>query len=185
MQNELENPSALQKKLGKDAKEFTIQQHPNSGLYGKYIVSKSNGSQTDPRAEYLVLRIDSYQSDRSHTIACRDGAMGFAFSTCNPDLAKDVVVWDHKWKKYDEENGIVDEGREEKLPFSIGDLGDFFEGFYLPKLQEIEADAENGLFEKVTSDELKGLAMESAFNEWRTAMLCVVMGDPDSENPEL
>lgn len=158
---------------------------PNSGLYGKYIVSKSDGSEVDSRAEYFVLRIDSHQSDREHTYACRTALMAFAFATCNPDLAKDIVNWVARWKKHDKENGILDEGQEEKISFSVGDLEDFFEGFYAPKARDIKNDAENGLFEKVTSGELEGLAMESAFADWKNAMLSVVMGDLDSEIPEL
>lgn len=166
------------------ANKFAILQHPNSGLYGKYIVSKSDGSGVDSRAEYFVLRIDSHQSDREHTYACRTALMAFAFATCNPDLAKDIVNWVARWKKYDKENGILDEGREEKISFSVGDLEDFFEGFYAPKARDIKNDAENGLFEKVTSGELEGLAMESAFKDWERVLLCEIMGDPNSENPE-
>lgn len=165
------------------ANKFAILQYPNSGLYGKYNVLKCDGSQTDPKAEYLVLRIDSHQSDPSHKRACRNGSLTFAFSTCNPDLARDVVLWNQKWDEHDKEQGVEDV-EDKRLPFSVDDLVEFYEGFYLPKVKEIEADAENGLFQKTSSDELNGLAMESAFKDWEQAMLCVIMGDPNSENPE-
>ena len=34
------------------------------GLYGKYIVTKSDGSPVDPKADYFVLRLDTDKTAR-------------------------------------------------------------------------------------------------------------------------
>jgi hypothetical protein len=64
----------------------------NRGLYGRYIVRKADGSPTDPRAEYFVLRLDEHGSDPIHIEACRAAAMVYAdlIEPYLPQLAADL-----------------------------------------------------------------------------------------------
>jgi hypothetical protein len=58
------------------------------GLYNKYIVLKANGKPVDPKAQYVVLRVDGGQ----YVHACRAGvaAFGEAVREKNPILADDI-----------------------------------------------------------------------------------------------
>lgn len=47
------------------------------GLNGRYIITKADGSPTDPRAVYFVLRLDSF-GDPAHVHACREAAEMYA-----------------------------------------------------------------------------------------------------------
>lgn len=51
--------------------------NPN-GLHCKYVVRKSDGSVSDPRAIYFVLRLDSFGKDEKHIEACRFAARNYA-----------------------------------------------------------------------------------------------------------
>jgi hypothetical protein len=51
--------------------------NPN-GLHRKYVVSKADGSSVDPIAEYFVLRLDSFCSDKDHLEACWAAARTYA-----------------------------------------------------------------------------------------------------------
>ena len=64
------------------------------GLYGKYVVTKADGSPTDPDAEYLVLRLDAGE----HVAACRRAALTFSswVRDANPQLADDIAAWVEK-----------------------------------------------------------------------------------------
>jgi len=58
------------------------------GLYQKYKVEHADGSPIDPRAQYLVLRLDAGE----YLSACRAGAAAFAEAVepQNPKLAQGV-----------------------------------------------------------------------------------------------
>jgi hypothetical protein len=58
------------------------------GLYKKYLVYKTNGKPIDPKAEFIVLRID----DGQYVDACRVGVAAFAKAVRkkNPILADDI-----------------------------------------------------------------------------------------------
>lgn len=45
-------------------------------LYGKYIISHSDGSPVDPEAQYLVLRLDK---DSNYGRICRETALRYAY----------------------------------------------------------------------------------------------------------
>ena len=55
------------------------------GLHRKYIVTKTDGSPTDPDADYFVLRIDT---DAHARHAARTYAR--SVQACNPQLADDI-----------------------------------------------------------------------------------------------
>ncbi len=59
-----------------------------SGLYGKYIVSKSDGSPTDPNAQYFVLRLDTDPA-ACHAMLMYAGHVWHS----NPQLAEDIRAW--------------------------------------------------------------------------------------------
>lgn len=48
------------------------------GLHSRYHVTKVSGEPTDERAEYFVLRIDSFGHDAAHVAACRAAAEEYA-----------------------------------------------------------------------------------------------------------
>jgi len=58
------------------------------GLYQKYVVSKKSGKPIDPKAQFIVLRVDGGQ----YVQACRAGvaAFGEAVREKNPALADDI-----------------------------------------------------------------------------------------------
>ena len=60
------------------------------GLYGKYIVSKTDGKPVALGAEFIVLRID----DGQYVDACRDGVRAFARAVAplNKTLAADIWI---------------------------------------------------------------------------------------------
>jgi hypothetical protein len=51
--------------------------NPN-GLHQRYIVTKADGAEVDPKAVYFVLRIDNYGHDVEHVLACRKAALAYA-----------------------------------------------------------------------------------------------------------
>jgi hypothetical protein len=65
-------------------------ENPN-GLYNRYRVEKRDG-QTDPNAEYFVLRLDDGGSDPAHIAACRKAVMTYAdeIEQHLPQLAADL-----------------------------------------------------------------------------------------------
>jgi hypothetical protein len=67
------------------------QLNPN-GLHRKYIVSKTDNSPVDERAEYFVLRLDDYGKDPEHVRACRVAILKYADEIQGhlPQLATDI-----------------------------------------------------------------------------------------------
>jgi hypothetical protein len=57
-----------------DPEEYRDRTEPPPGLYGRYVVHKADGTPTDPRAVYFVLRLDSHGHDAGHIEACRKAA---------------------------------------------------------------------------------------------------------------
>lgn len=55
------------------------------GLYGKYVISKADGSTVDPDADYFVLRLDT---DARARHAARTYARNI--ESVNPKLAADI-----------------------------------------------------------------------------------------------
>ena len=65
------------------------------GLYRKYRIEKTDGSTTDPKAQYFVLRIDT---DPHARVAL--GAYTMSVFIDNPQLACDLAAWlDHWWPR--------------------------------------------------------------------------------------
>lgn len=62
----------------------------NKGLIKKYHITKNDGSDIDPNAEYFILRIDPYQKDKNHYNACISGLISYMQYTENKNLAKDL-----------------------------------------------------------------------------------------------
>ncbi len=56
---------------------------PRSGLYGKYIIQKADGSVVDPHADYFVLRLDTDPVARRATLE-------YSYMTPDRDLAKNL-----------------------------------------------------------------------------------------------
>lgn len=84
-------------KIGPDAK-------PKEGLYGKYHISKADGSSVDPKADYFVLRLDA---DPVAWSAARE----YARMTPNRKLSNDLL---DRVAKYDPWDSI----REPEAPRS-------------------------------------------------------------------
>jgi hypothetical protein len=63
------------------------------GLYNKYSVSKTDGSEIDPSAEYFVLRIDEHCEDKKHLDACKKALLTYAESIKGhiPKLSEDLI----------------------------------------------------------------------------------------------
>jgi hypothetical protein len=59
------------------------------GLFGKYILAKSDGSNIDPEAKYFILRYDADSADRE---AARGALLHYAglVQDSNPQLASDL-----------------------------------------------------------------------------------------------
>lgn len=65
------------------------QKDANRGWDPRYHITKSDGSPTDPKAEYFVLRLDE---DDPHGVACRKAILTYAdaIESHIPKLAKDI-----------------------------------------------------------------------------------------------
>lgn len=64
----------------------------NKGLQpSRYIISKANGNQMDPTAEYFVLRLDK-GGEPSHVNACKQALAVYAaeIEATLPELASDL-----------------------------------------------------------------------------------------------
>ncbi len=58
----------------------------NTGLINKYVISKRDGSEMDPNAEYFVLRVDPHEpDDPNHYHACMMALIEYAY-TIEPHL---------------------------------------------------------------------------------------------------
>ena len=70
---------------------------PKSGLYGKYIIQKADGSTVDPKADYFILRLDT---DPYARIA----ALEYAIQTDDQNLGKQLEarVFDHVFSPDDQ-----------------------------------------------------------------------------------
>lgn len=62
-----------------------------TGLHSRYIVTKREG-ETDPNAQYFVLRLDKGGTDEAHVKACRVAILGYAAAIAHhlPELAADI-----------------------------------------------------------------------------------------------
>lgn len=60
------------------------------GLYQKYTIKKTNGEPIDPKAQYIILRIDSGR----YVAACRTGVAAFAKAVepLNHELSFDLQL---------------------------------------------------------------------------------------------
>lgn len=87
-----ETIEALKNMVNKINMENALEKIRKKGLYNKYIVSKADGSQTDPDAQYFVLRLDERQSDENHLRACRKAIQTYAkaIEKTLPFLAQDL-----------------------------------------------------------------------------------------------
>lgn len=63
------------------------------GLHQRYIISKANGEPVDERAEYFVLRLDSFGDDPHHIEACKKAIITYAYEIEKflPKLAEDIL----------------------------------------------------------------------------------------------
>jgi len=63
------------------------------GLYNKYHITKADGTDCDPDAEYFVLRLDSKCKDKKHLEASLKAIAAYAtdIEYSNPDLHKDIT----------------------------------------------------------------------------------------------
>lgn len=67
-------------------------QENEAGLHRRYDVRKADGTQTDPMAEYFVLRLDEVGKNPTHTSASRKALMTYAneIEAHQPQLAADL-----------------------------------------------------------------------------------------------
>lgn len=72
-------------------KSIPTQEQNPKGLHQRFYVEKLNG-ETDPKAEYFVLRLDNNGKDPNHINACRIGIQAYAtaIEPFIPELAKDL-----------------------------------------------------------------------------------------------
>jgi hypothetical protein len=77
----------------------------SKGLIKKYRIQKADGTPTDPKAEYFVLRLDYHrgtETDAAHVEACRAAIAEYAraIRPVLPKLAEDL------FEKYPPLNGL-------------------------------------------------------------------------------
>lgn len=72
-------------------KNIPTQTENPKGLHQRFHIEKLNG-ETDPKAEYFVLRLDSNGKDPNHINACRIGIQAYAnaIEPFIPELANDL-----------------------------------------------------------------------------------------------
>jgi hypothetical protein len=64
----------------------------SKGLFGKYVIQRSDGTPVDPKDEYFVLKV-SGDGDPKHIEACRKAAITYAneIKGLLPELADDLI----------------------------------------------------------------------------------------------
>ena len=62
------------------------------GLYRKYNISRTDGKELDPKAEFFILRLDEHGFNHNHINACRKAILAYAdeIAVRNPKMAKDL-----------------------------------------------------------------------------------------------
>lgn len=82
---------------GLEATKERLQSAPKSGLYGKYIIQKADGSPVDPEADYFILRLDADP-------VARIAALEYAIQTDDQKLGEmlEKRVMDHVFSKDDQ-----------------------------------------------------------------------------------
>lgn len=67
-------------------------ENKKAGLYGRYIIGKSNGKPVDPNADYFVLRLDFGSGSTDYVKASRIAVLAYtnAIEEVNPKLAADI-----------------------------------------------------------------------------------------------
>jgi hypothetical protein len=80
-----------------EATKERLQSAPKSGLYGKYIIQKADGSPVDPEADYFILRLDADP-------VARIAALEYAIRTDDQKLGEmlEKRVMDHVFSKDDQ-----------------------------------------------------------------------------------
>ena len=80
-----------------EAEKERLQSAPKSGLYGKYIIQKADGSPVDPEADYFILRLDADP-------VARIAALEYAIQTDDQKLGEmlEKRVMDHVFSKDDQ-----------------------------------------------------------------------------------
>ena len=80
-----------------EATKERLQSAPKSGLYGKYIIQKADGSPVDPEADYFILRLDADP-------VARIAALEYAIQTDDQKLGEmlEKRVMDHVFSKDDQ-----------------------------------------------------------------------------------
>lgn len=56
----------------RDGQYLRARKHEPPGRYAKYVVAKADGSPIDPRAEYVVMRVDTDPTCRAAALAWAD-----------------------------------------------------------------------------------------------------------------
>ncbi len=81
-----------------EATKERLQSAPKSGLYGKYIIQKADGSPVDPEADYFILRLDADP-------VARIAALEYAIQTDDQKLGEmlEKRVMDHVFSKDDDQ----------------------------------------------------------------------------------
>lgn len=74
----------------KSVVDAAIGPKPEKGLLKKYIITKSDKSRVDERADYFVLRLDQFQSNPEHRTACLKALKTYADSISNQELRNDL-----------------------------------------------------------------------------------------------
>ncbi len=74
-----------------------FKENEQKGIYGKYIIARSDGKRIDSEDEYFVLKLKG-EGDQKHIEACRVAVLAYASEIKNhlPDLSKDLT---EKWKQ--------------------------------------------------------------------------------------
>lgn len=63
------------------------------GFHLKYAISKLDGKELDPGAEYFVLRLDTNSGTSAHILACRKAIIAYANEIwkTKPEFAEDLL----------------------------------------------------------------------------------------------
>lgn len=60
--------------MQRDLHKLPTQESNPHGLHQRYVVAKTSGEPVDPKAIYLVLRLDGHGDDLAWIKACREAA---------------------------------------------------------------------------------------------------------------
>lgn len=88
------------------------------GLHRRYSVEHADGSPTDPRATYFVLRLDRYCDDHDHLHACREAARAYGLQRPGNRIGEELIALIDELDRQEANEDVTPQPRKPPIPRS-------------------------------------------------------------------